>query len=81
MYQEESIMDNYRVIKEAGKGTYGVVHMAEQKETGRIVAIKKISSNPIEGINFTAGEYYFIFNFGKYYNFYYCLYDPYEINR
>jgi len=47
-------MDNYRVIKEAGKGTYGVVHMAEQKETGRIVAIKKISSNPIEGINFTA---------------------------
>lgn len=48
-------MENYRVIKALGAGTWGVVHQAEQKETGRIVAIKKIKSErPEEGVNFTA---------------------------
>ncbi len=48
-------MDQYKVVKELGKGTWGIVHMAEQKATGRIVAIKKIKSErPEEGINFTA---------------------------
>ncbi len=48
-------MENYTVVKALGQGTYGVVHMAKQKHTDRIVAIKKIkSSNPEEGINFTA---------------------------
>ena len=48
-------MENYRVVKELGSGTFGVVHMAEQKGTGRIVAIKKIKSERAdEGINFTA---------------------------
>lgn len=48
-------MENYRVTKELGSGTFGVVHMAEQKGTGRIVAIKKIKSERAdEGINFTA---------------------------
>lgn len=48
-------MENYRVIKALGQGTWGVVHMAEQKLTGRKVAIKKIKSErPEEGINFTA---------------------------
>lgn len=48
-------MDNYKVIKPLGQGTWGVVHMAEQKGTGRIVAVKKIKSvNPDEGVNFTA---------------------------
>jgi cyclin-dependent kinase 7 len=48
-------MDNYKVIKALGQGTWGVVHMAEQKGTGRTVAIKKIKSeNSNEGINFTA---------------------------
>ena len=42
-------------MKALGQGTWGVVHMAEQKGTGRIVAVKKIKSeNPNEGVNFTA---------------------------
>lgn len=48
-------MENYTVKKALGQGTWGVVHMAEQKGTGRIVAIKKIKSEkPEEGVNFTA---------------------------
>lgn len=48
-------MDNYELIKALGKGTWGIVHMAKQKNTGRVVAIKKIKSeNPEDGINFTA---------------------------
>jgi cyclin-dependent kinase 7 len=48
-------MENYRVVKALGQGTWGVVHMAEQKRTGRTVAIKKIKSErPDEGVNFTA---------------------------
>jgi serine/threonine protein kinase len=48
-------MENYSVKKALGQGTWGVVHMAEQKGTGRIVAIKKIKSErPEEGVNFTA---------------------------
>ena len=48
-------MENYKVLKALGSGTWGVVHMAEQKETKRKVAIKKIKSErPEEGVNFTA---------------------------
>jgi cyclin-dependent kinase 7 len=48
-------MENYKVIKALGQGTWGVVHMAEQKGTGRVVAIKKIKSERSEeGVNFTA---------------------------
>lgn len=48
-------MDRYKIMKALGKGTWGIVHMAEQKSTGRIVAIKKIKSErQEEGINFTA---------------------------
>ena len=48
-------MDKYEVIKELGRGTWGVVHMATQKSSGRSVALKKIKSErPEEGINFTA---------------------------
>ena len=48
-------MENYRVIKALGQGTWGIVHQAEQKGTGRIVAVKKIKSErPEEGVNFTA---------------------------
>ena len=48
-------MENYKVIKALGQGTYGTVHMAEQKGTGLIVAIKKIKSEKQEeGVNFTA---------------------------
>lgn len=48
-------MDGYKVVKALGSGTWGVVHMAEQKKTGRMVAIKKIkSAEASEGVNFTA---------------------------
>lgn len=48
-------MENYKVIEALGQGTWGVVHKAEQKGTGRIVAIKKIKSKALdEGVSFTA---------------------------
>jgi cyclin-dependent kinase 7 len=48
-------MENYKVIKALGQGTWGIVHMAEQKATGRVVAVKKIKSETYaEGVNFTA---------------------------
>lgn len=48
-------MEKYEVIKALGQGTWGVVHMAKQKSTGRLVALKKIKSErPEDGINFTA---------------------------
>lgn len=48
-------MENYTVTKELGRGTWGVVHGAVQKGTGRMVAIKKIKSErKDDGINFTA---------------------------
>lgn len=48
-------MEKYDVTGKLGSGTWGVVHRAKQKETGRIVAIKKIKSDkPEEGVNFTA---------------------------
>lgn len=48
-------MENYEVIRALGQGTWGVVHMAKQRSTGRIVAVKKIKSErPEEGVNFTA---------------------------
>lgn len=48
-------MDNYKVVKALGQGTWGVVHMAEQKKTGRMVAVKKIKSVEQKlGVNFTA---------------------------
>ena len=48
-------MDKYEVIKALGQGTWGVVHLAKQKSSGRHVALKKIKSErPEDGINFTA---------------------------
>lgn len=48
-------MERYKIGKALGQGTWGVVHMAEQKGTGRIVAVKKIKSvDSNEGVNFTA---------------------------
>mgnify|MGYP001798445321 CR=1 FL=1 len=45
----------YNITKELGRGTWGVVYGAIQKETGRAVAVKKIKSmNKDDGINFTA---------------------------
>ena len=55
LYLRVQTMENYTVKKALGQGTWGVVHMAEQKGTSRIVAIKKIKSErPDEGVNFTA---------------------------
>lgn len=47
--------DKYNEIGELGRGTWGVVVLAEQISTGRRVALKTIKSErPEEGINFTA---------------------------
>lgn len=34
-------MDKYRILQVIGEGTYGKVFKAQEKETGRVVAIKK----------------------------------------
>ena len=34
-------MDKYRILAVIGEGTYGKVFKAQEKETGRVVAIKK----------------------------------------
>ena len=34
-------MDQYRILAVIGEGTYGKVFKAQEKETGRVVAIKK----------------------------------------
>jgi cyclin-dependent kinase 7 len=48
-------MENYKVMKALGQGAWGVVHMAKQLGTDRVVAIKKIKSERSEeGVNFTA---------------------------
>lgn len=35
-------MDNFQKIEKIGEGTYGVVYKAKDKQTGEIVALKKI---------------------------------------
>ena len=43
-------MDNYEKIESIGEGTYGVVFKARERDTKRIVALKKIKlENEDEG--------------------------------
>ena len=35
-------MDNYQKVEKIGEGTYGVVYKAKDKNTGEIIALKKI---------------------------------------
>ena len=41
-------MDNYRILQIIGEGTYGKVFKAQEKETGRVVAIKKFKQREDE---------------------------------
>ena len=36
-------MEKFQKIEKIGEGTYGIVYKARDKETGKIVALKKIS--------------------------------------
>jgi serine/threonine protein kinase len=35
-------MENYQKVEKVGEGTYGVVYKARDKNTGEIIALKKI---------------------------------------
>lgn len=35
-------MENFQKIEKIGEGTYGVVYKAKDKQTGDVVALKKI---------------------------------------
>ena len=41
-------MDKYRILQVIGEGTYGKVFKAQEKETGRVVAIKKFKQREDE---------------------------------
>lgn len=43
----------YQKISKIGEGTYGVVYKARQKETNKLVALKKIRLNLQEGLHTT----------------------------
>lgn len=48
-------MDNYERIESIGEGTYGVVFKARERDTKKIVALKKIKlENEDEGVPSTA---------------------------
>jgi len=48
-------MDKFQKIEKIGEGTYGIVYKARDKETGKIVALKKISlDTECEGVPSTA---------------------------
>ena len=48
-------MDRYEKLEKIGEGTYGMVHKAKDKDTGDIVALKKVRmGNEDEGVPSTA---------------------------
>ena len=50
-----STTDRYEKLEKIGEGTYGVVYKAKDKETGQIVALKKVRmGNEDEGVPSTA---------------------------
>jgi len=38
----EDKMDNFEKLEKIGEGTYGVVYKARKRDSGRMVALKKI---------------------------------------
>ncbi|GBC05884.1 hypothetical protein RclHR1_00650003 [Rhizophagus clarus] len=56
MYKPIKMNDKYSNITKIGEGTYGVVYKAEEKKTGRVVALKKmrLESQNDEGVPCTA---------------------------
>eukprot|EP00793_Prasinoderma_coloniale_P000668 PRCOL_00003818-RA len=47
--------NNFERIEQVGEGTYGMVYMARDKETGEIVALKKVRMDKEkEGVPITA---------------------------
>lgn len=38
----KSIMDLFKQLEKIGEGTYGVVYKGKDKQTGKIIALKKI---------------------------------------
>ena len=48
-------MDNYLKIEKIGEGTYGVVYKGRNRQTGQLVALKKIRlTSEEEGVPSTA---------------------------
>lgn len=49
----DEFIDSYSIVKQIGKGRVGVVNLAEHKESGRLVAIKKLEKPKMSELDFS----------------------------
>lgn len=50
-FEKKSLTDNYKLQGELGKGNYGIVHLAQQNVTNKLVAIKELKTVNVKTIN------------------------------
>lgn len=48
LLNKPNMEDKYRIMRMVGQGSYGTVHQAEEKKTGKIVAIKTIKKESLD---------------------------------
>uniref|UniRef100_A0A6I8RKF9 cyclin-dependent kinase n=1 Tax=Xenopus tropicalis TaxID=8364 RepID=A0A6I8RKF9_XENTR len=56
-------MENFQKVEKIGEGTYGVVYKARNRETGEIVALKKIRLDTLLDVIHTENKLYLVFEF------------------
>ncbi|XP_073470061.1 cyclin-dependent kinase 2 isoform X2 [Aquarana catesbeiana] len=56
-------MDNFQKVEKIGEGTYGVVYKARNRETGEVVALKKIRLDTLLDVIHTENKLYLVFEF------------------
>ncbi|XP_018416284.1 PREDICTED: cyclin-dependent kinase 2 isoform X5 [Nanorana parkeri] len=56
-------MENFQKVEKIGEGTYGVVYKARNRETGEVVALKKIRLDTLLDVIHTENKLYLVFEF------------------